>query len=221
MDTVNTLPLPRSPRAAAVPVYLPWQPLPHSCISHHGAGCCDAAKAWFLGMDYSLLNGASPLTGPRWIRQRYDWGPSAHPIFWCDAVKRKTLDCGALAALAHEAFQARGVESYPAQLVQQYLPQSTEHWAHAWNDKEISPEWISGDVIYHEGCAVRLPDNSLKIWDASAAWWLNPDQTEGYGSLAAVRIRMPETFAGKLYQYGSRRLEPNRWEVLAGSAAIG
>ncbi len=86
--------------AAPAAPYEVWKYFPHSHISHHGKPCCETAREWFLSMDYALLAGESPLTGPRWIRARYEWGPSAHPIHWCDAVKRKTLDCGALAALA-------------------------------------------------------------------------------------------------------------------------
>src|SRR3982750_4162909 len=96
LDTVNIngrqqerLPLKKTSYAA-------WEQLPYTRISHHGSACCEAARTWVLSMDYSLLNGSSPYTGPRWIRQRYEWGPTKHPIHWCEAVKEKTLDCGAL-----------------------------------------------------------------------------------------------------------------------------
>jgi hypothetical protein len=213
LDTVNNK-HPERTTTAGEPAFMRWQDLPHSRISHHGSACCEGAKEWFIAMDYSQLNGSSPLTGPRWIRKTYEWGPSKHPIYWCEAVKRKTLDCGALAALAHEAFRARGVKSFPAQLVQQYSADATVHWMHKWEADDTSLHWIKNDVIYHEGCALLMPDATIKLWDASAAWWIDPQQKEGYGSLIALRIHAANAPQGTAFRWGKHTLAANGWITL-------
>lgn len=200
----------QTPASTAGP-YEAWKHFPHSYISHHGAACCETAREWFLAMDYATLGGESTLTGPRWIRARYNWGPSAHPIHWCEAVKRKTLDCGALAALAHECFLERGLRSFPVQLVQRYSTDAAAHWESRWAGDEVSTHWINDDVIYHEGCAVLLPGGDLQIWDASAAWWINPLQTTGYGSLAALRIWTGDAAS---LRWGKHRIPTDKWTVL-------
>src|SRR6187551_3598246 len=95
-----------------IPVYEAWKGWQPSHISHHGSLCCEIAREWITSTDYSELNGDYVFTGPRWLRQRFKWGASTFPIYWCEAVRRSTLDCGALAALAHEVFKARGVKCY-------------------------------------------------------------------------------------------------------------
>jgi hypothetical protein len=198
----------------AGPAYSPWQQFPHTSLEHHGGACCEAAREWFLAMDFSLLAGSSPLTGPRWIRARYDWGPSAHPIHWCEAVRQKTLDCGVLAALARECFLARGVRACPAQLVQSYSSDATRHWAARWAAKGSSLHWIKDDLIYHEGCAVLTADRTVRLWDSSAAWWINPLQGAGYGSLAAVRIGAGHANPEPVLYWGAHRITPGQWHEL-------
>ncbi len=216
LDTVNpdilngARPLPVRPE----PPFAPWLHFPHTVISHHGSACCEAAREWFLAMDYSLLAGSSPLTGPRWIRARYDWGPSSHPIHWCEAVRQKSLDCGVLAALSVASFQARGVPVFPAQLIQRYSDDATAHWAGKWEAGQASLHWIRNEFIYHEGCAVPGPDGSLRLWDASAAWWVDPEQHGGYGSLAALRIIAPPGAAEAGLQWGPHRLRAGQWQSL-------
>ncbi|MDQ3907397.1 MAG: hypothetical protein M3268_03535, partial [Acidobacteriota bacterium] len=151
-----------------------WQHFPASTILHHGKMCCRIAREWIFSIDYAQLNGEHPQTGPRWIRHKYNWGPSRWPISWCEAVERKMLDCGALAAIAQEVFTARGVESYPAQFIQQYSEDSARHWQEKWGEEEASTHWLSDDLIYHEGCAVVVRVREIRIWDASAGWWVNP-----------------------------------------------
>ena len=98
---------------------LPAQPVHHPS-ARPAVACGEVARGGFLSMDFSLLNAGNPLTGPRWLRHKYKWGPSRWPIHWCEAVEQKTLDCGALAALSHEIFINRGVTSFPVQLIHQY-----------------------------------------------------------------------------------------------------
>lgn len=191
-----------------------WQYFPASVLSHHGARCCYLAQEWVLSMDLSQLNAGSPLTGPRWIPQKYMWGPSTWPIHWCEAVRQKTLDCGALAALAQEVFIARGVRSYPAQFIEQFTEDATRHWYKKWGGDEDSVHWILGDLIYHEGCAVEVRDNEIKMWDASAGWWINPKQFGGYGAVRAVRVFHTRSASCNSFSWGAHRILMNQWQKI-------
>jgi hypothetical protein len=191
-----------------------WEHFPTSTISHHGAACCQIAREWIISTDYSQLNAGDPLTGPRWLRQKYTWGPSKWPIHWCEAVEQKTLDCGVLAALAQEVFAARGVRSYPAQFIQQYSEDATRQWAKRWDEDEASLHWIEDDMIYHEACAVEVRDEEIRLWDPSAGWWVNPRQVGGYGGLLAVRVFAPQDNAPRGFLWGTQRISPNRWQKI-------
>ncbi|MFL6228384.1 MAG: hypothetical protein ACJ741_06360 [Pyrinomonadaceae bacterium] len=191
-----------------------WQDWPASALSHHDAACCRVAREWVVMTDYAQLGGESVLAGPRWIRHRYPWGPSRWPMHWCEAVRRKTLDCGALAALAHEVFLERGVRSFPAQFVQQFSEDAARDWQRRWEGEQAPAGWIKEDLIYHEGCAVITNGDEIKVWDASAGWWVNPRQFGGYGALLAVRIFGPQAEPGAAYRWGAHRIAPNVWQKL-------
>ncbi len=194
-------------------LYEKWQHWAASKISHHGGACCEIAREWLFAMDFSHLNGGSILSGPRWIRQRYNWGPTTWAIYWCEAVQQNALDCGAQAALANEVFGVRGVESYPVQLVQQYTKEATNQWSLRWDGEDTAVQWIKDDLIYHEGCAIVADNNEIKIWDASAAWWINPKQFGGYGSLLAVRLfAAPDDPDG--FQWGDNFIAANEWQKI-------
>ena len=188
---------------------LKWLDWPASAISHHGRTCCDIAREWVLATDFSQLGDDAALTGPRWLRQRYPWGPSPWPLHWCEAVERDRLDCGAHAAISHELFTARGVTSFPAQLIQQFGADATRHWADRWGEEEVASAWIDGDLIYHEGCAVLVGGGEIRLWDASAGWWVNPRQFNGYAALVSMRVLAPGT-AG--FRWGDREVAANLWQ---------
>lgn len=191
-----------------------WQDFPASRISHHGAQCCRLAREWILSTDYSQLNAGDSLTGPRWLRLKYKWGPSIWPIHWCEAVEQKTLDCGVLAALAQEIFTARGVGCYTAQLIQRYTGDATRQWSENWSGKEASLYWIKEDLIYHEACAVVVRDNEIKLWDPTAGWWVNPKQSGGYGGLLALRVCATQANAPNGFMWGRQRISPNVWQKM-------
>jgi hypothetical protein len=191
-----------------------WQDFPASTISHHGAQCCQIAREWIISTDYSQLNAGNPLTGPRWVRQKYTWGPSTWPIHWCEAVEQKKLDCGALAALTQEVFAARGVRSYHAQFIQQYSEEATRQWAKSWNSGDAGVHWIKEDLIYHEGCAVAVRDNEIRLWDPSAGWWVNPRQSGGYGGLLALRVFATQFNPPAELMWGRQRIIPNQWQKI-------
>jgi hypothetical protein len=187
-----------------------WETFPYSSLSHHGERCCDVAREWILATDYSHLDGSTLLAGPRWLRSRYTWGPSQWPLHWCEAVDRKTLDCGALGALAREVFAARGLTALPAQLVQEYDAAATGHWQQRWDADDTSTHWVTEELIYHEGCAVLVAGREVKLWDASAGWWVSPRQRGGYGSLVALRLFSNDLSAS--FTWGPHEIAANRWQ---------
>ena len=195
-------------------VYGKWADWLPSQISHHGAMCCEVTREWVTAMDFSELGGADVLTGPRWLRQRFNWGCSTFPIYWCEAVRRDTLDCGALAALSHEVFLSRSVKSVRVQLVQKFTENATAQWSSSWHDGNTELEWVHNDLIYHEGCAIVLADNRIKVWDSSAGWWIDTKQRDGYGSVLALRIAAPVGGAEVNFQWGNHSLAANKWELI-------
>lgn len=196
-----------------------WQNFPASTISHHGIACCDIAREWITGMDYSQLNAGNPLTGPRWLRKNFKWGPSKWPMHWCEVVREKTLDCGALAALSHELFLARGVRSYPAQFILEFNDVSTRHWSETWGAAGSCAPWISEGLIYHEGCAVAVGDDEIKLWDATATWWINPKQFGGYAGLLATRVFDWDSARSNPFTWGSHRIAANTWHKIERATA--
>jgi hypothetical protein len=201
--------------APAAEVYEKWKDWHPSQISHHGEICCEIAREWITSTDFSELNGGNELTGPRWLRQRFNWGASSFPIYWCKAVRKKTLDCGALAALAHEVFTVRGVRSFRVQLIQRFSEMSTSQWSQSWSengDEEL--RWIDHDLIYHEGCAILVGDREIKVWDASAGWWIDSKPAEGYGALLAIRVSASDPRMAGGFKWGGHRITPNQWEKI-------
>jgi hypothetical protein len=214
LDTVNISKTPVVAGHKKPAAFAAWKDYPYTLMQHHGSTCCDRARSWLLAMDFTLLGGSSLYTGPRWLRARYQWGPSAHPSYWCETVRQKMLDCGAHAALAHECFASRGIASFPVQLVQQYTMAATAHWRDQWVERNIPTDWIKDDLIYHEGNAVLLRNGNLKIWDASAALWMDPLLTKGYGSLVAVRIHDAAAPPDTIYAWDGHNIKPNSWQEL-------
>jgi hypothetical protein len=208
-----------------------WQHFPYSALTHHGKRCCTIAREWIFSMDYSQLNGGNKLTGPRWLRHKFKWGPSEWPLTWCEAVEREQLDCGAHASLAHEVFTARGIRSYPAQFIQQFSEDATRQWCEKWGCEGVPTQWVKEDLIYHEGCAVVVRDNEIKVWDPSAGWWVSPKQFGGYGGLLALRVFTPHAEQSLTHlTWGRHRITPNHWQkierargdfALAATAAAG
>lgn len=189
-----------------------WQTFPASDILDHGAACCRIARVWLRRMDASLLNGEDATTGPRWIRQRFKWGPSSWPIHWCEAVEKKVLDCGALAAISRELFASRGIESYATQFIQRYTADASAHWQAKWEgDQDCLPHWIRDELIYHEGCAIVTEQGQLRVWDPTPAWWVKPRQFDGYGAVLALRV---SSSGAQVLRWGDHTVRANRWEKI-------
>ncbi|HEX6123995.1 MAG TPA: hypothetical protein VFZ23_01355 [Pyrinomonadaceae bacterium] len=192
-------------------VYAPWKHWVPSGITHHAKACCEIAREWIVGTDFSALNGANVLSGPRWLRQRFEWGPGTYPIHWCEVIKKSKLDCGVLAALAQEVFVNRGVRCFRAQLVQEFSDSAAAQWRAAWENGEAVTDWIRDEVIYHEGCAILVRENEIKLWDSSAGWWVDPKTTTGYGGIRALRVTAPD---GADLKWGEHVIRPGIWTAL-------
>lgn len=188
-----------------------WQP---SQISHHGKLCCEIAREWLTSTDHSELNGDAIFTGPRWLRQKFNWGASVFPIYWCEAVRKDTLDCGALAAMSHEIFTARGVKNYRVQLVQKFSELATNQWSNSWNINDEPLAWVHDDLIYHEGCAIETNGKKIKVWDASAGWWVDSKPTKGYGAVLAIRFSGVNLRSSKQIVWGEHIIEPEKWMII-------
>lgn len=192
-----------------------WQDFPVSTLTHHGESCCTIAREWLFSMDYSQLAGGHLLTGPRWLRHKFKWGPSSWPMRWCEAVEQETLDCGAHASLANEVFNARGVRSYQAQFIQQFSEDATRQWCEKWGSDGASTHWVKEDLIYHEGCAVKFRDEEIRLWDPSAGWWVDPKQFGGYGGLLALKVTAPcGESTPETLRWGTHRITPNHWQKI-------
>jgi hypothetical protein len=189
-----------------------WRYSPSSVILHHGKSCCTIAREWLFRTDHSQLNGQHRLTGPRWLRKKYDWGPSQWPMTWCQALEQDSLDCGALTALTREIFVTRDVICHSVQLVQQYSEATTSHWSTKWADHPASTHWIHGALIYHEACGVEVGTDEIRIWDPSAGWWANPKQFGGFGSIVALRITTNNGHLG-LMRWGEQQIG-SEWQII-------
>jgi len=189
-----------------------WQYQPASEICDHGLPCCAVAREWFFAMDGSHTPKGEPMTGPRWIRQRVAWGPSRWPLYWCEAMEAKTLDCGALAALAKDVFRSRGVDSHPVQLIQQFTAADGGHWSCSWQRSDVVPTWVRDDLVYHEACAVVVREKEIRIWDPTASWWINPKHIDGYSAVLAVRLITDSTI--DTFSWGAHLISPNQWQPL-------
>lgn len=194
-----------------------WETFPYSRLSHHGLACCAIAREWVVANDFAQLNGAPLESGPRWLREKYKWGPSSWPMHWCEVLERDTIDCGAHAALALELFTARGLAAFPVQLVQEYSRDATEQWRAGWQAEDVSCHWLDGEHIYHEATAVLVKDE-LKIWDGSAGSWVNPRQSgSGYGAVVALRLFADGNAAeARSLRWGGRPVAANAWVQITG-----
>lgn len=191
-----------------------WSTRQPSRISSHGDACCLLSKEWFLAMDDSYSVERMPSQMPSWIRERYKWGPNSWPIYWCQAVSSKQLDCGVLAALTHESLRARRIQALPAQLVKYYGETNCAQWKETWQATGVGCNWISPPFGYHEVCAVlKAGSTTMELWDPTGNYWIDPHQTLGYSTPVAVRIANSNN-SGQLLSWGRHQIAPDSWHVL-------
>lgn len=192
-------------------VFSRWEHWRPASVSHHGTTCCELVREWILSTDLSFLNGGDRHSGPRWLRERFEWGPTRYPIFWCEIGRSPALDCGVHAALAHEVFLARGVSCLRVQMVQQYSEDAANQWHSQWYAADAFTSWLDGRMIYHEGCAILSGDSAIMLWDPSAGWWVDSPKTSGYGSVRAIRVT---GIAGNTFEWGAYAVPCDEWVVI-------
>jgi hypothetical protein len=188
------------------PEWAPWADWVPSALCFHEGECCTTARAWFLAMSRSLWRGKG---GPTWIANRYPWGPSRWPLYWCEAVEAEELDCGAHQALTVEAFRARGLRAVPVQLVQRQERHNLGHFHGRWEEGGSSPLWAGDGAAYHEAVGV-IADGRVEVWDATVNAWLSPDHVRGVRSIAAVRIGGPHP-AGEVVSWRGVPVPLGEW----------
>jgi hypothetical protein len=192
----------------AMDVFAHRQP---SSILDHGRGCCLIGKEWFLAMDRGL-NGNST-EPPKWLRERFAWGPSRWPLYWCEAVQRDILDCGGLAALAREGFMARGIVALATQLIRFHSPEDSGQWHVRWSNEGLAADWIHGQFIYHEAVAV-VKKKTIQLWDPSENFWIDPELQLGYTGTVAIRIISASLEVPSILQWGEYQLLVNSWKSI-------
>ncbi len=163
--------------------------------SHVGKDCCKNARNWLVAMarsfDFSVTDGAR-LAGPGWLKTYYEWGPSAWPVHWCEAVSLPVIDCGLFRAFANLIFAAKGIECFDAQVLRLQQPSSTSHWQKRWDGAANSLPWVSKNFVYHEICAVKTSEGHCELYDPTDGVWLDADITKGHNGHFAVRVESSE-----------------------------
>lgn len=187
-----------------------WADRVPSQLSHHDRSCCESARAWFRAMALSRQASESE---PAWISRRYRWGPSPWPLSWCEAVTREALDCGAMMALAIVSFRLRGKLAVPVQLVELVPPNWSGNFRATWEAAGLSPDWIRGDLVYHEACGI-LDAGQVFLWDPTDSSWRVPSAA---GPLRVVAVRLCEvdgvTLTGRMLWSGLG-IRPGPWTTL-------
>ena len=57
--------------------------------------------------------------------------------------------------------------------------------------------------------------NEIKLWDATATWWINPKQFGGYAGLLAVRVFDSQSATPSTFTWGEHRIPANTWHKIA------
>ncbi len=197
---------------------LSWKRQPPSELAHHGSKCCEAAKSWFLAQDL-LMDVVQPeqgkWAGPTWIKDQFEWGPNLWPLHWCEAVRSKTLDCGALSCLSRAIYSERGLQTASVQLIQLFCQNYTEHWRIGWKSGAGFFDWLDRERVYHEVVGLITDDHQLKLWDPSYGFWLSDKQAQGQGSITHIRVSKIKADLGKApLLWGARELYPEVWNEL-------
>lgn len=214
------------PILGSEPDFLKWMEHPISVITEHDDLCCKEARHWFLAYARSQeiqAQGELQLISPTWLSGVFEWGPSPWPIAWCEVVRRKVVDCGVLAALAREVFQAQGYQIHGAQALFSYNRNCTGHWQDLWNEnverrppsKSQTFPWVGEQVVYHELCIVEEDGRGAglrgvgRVYDSSWGLWYEPFSRIGFGAMLAIRSLCPRPL-----QWGELSLVHGEWVEL-------
>lgn len=158
-------------------------------------------------MDVSLRDRHAP---PAWLYEKFDWGPSTWPVYWCEAAEAESIDCGVFAAIARALLLARDVPAAAVQLVEKFNEKNVENWRARWMSASAGVDWLEPPFCYHE--AVGLIDgNTLTIWDPLDQKRVTPHVTGGYGKVVFLRIFEPVEEKRDTVQWEHTEVEVGRW----------
>jgi hypothetical protein len=192
-----------------------WVRASVSVLGRHGA-CCDRARAWLAAMgrshDFAATDGLA-FAGPRWLTERYAWGPTRWPLAWCDAVRARTIDCGVFSVFALEIFRAKGIEAFPGQVLRICAAERTTHWRRKWSAIPEAFNWIGSRVVYHEVNVVRVTEADARVYDPTVGVWLDPAIKTGHGGHIAIRAELPVALS-----WGGHKLVNGQWTKLVAVA---
>jgi hypothetical protein len=185
------------------------EPRPVSHLTIHDAHCCRAARAWLTATARDAGRDAD--NAPTWMCSRWSWGPSSWPLAWCEAVRRRELDCGALAELAAGALEASGRTVCRVQLLISPDHETMAHWRARWGGQKGGLPWIWAQLVYHEAVGVHA-GGELRIWDPSAGSWLDPEPAGLTSSVMAMRLGVPGSNPTMPFlRWGNREVAVGRW----------
>lgn len=184
-----------------------WSSSVNSVLTEHrNRTCCRIARSWF-GVVARSGDGQGP---PSWVSQMWTWGPLRWPAYWCDVLESRSLDCGALAAVATEACRSVGLTAYRTQAILEYSLAETDQWKALWSGARLAPSWIRGGLVYHEVVAIqsRASEHAVVLWDPAQSAALVPDAIDD-GVVRAVR--MEASVNGALANWHGNWLRPDEW----------
>lgn len=184
-----------------------------SWLLDHRQHCCWTARDWFAAMDRALTRGNAKVKPPAWLGFHFQWGPARWPIYWCEAIRQKNLDCGGLAALARVSFDRQGVKVLPAQVVLHHERTDIDQWCAQWTKAGCSTTWIHDTHVYHEVVAVIM-ENSIRVWDPTESVWVDPILARLPGCVTAIRVVDPEAHPEGRLKWGEIELTPNSWVTI-------
>lgn len=171
-----------------------WVERPFSMVSLH-AQCmeCLKARAWFRTLAVSHRTDS---VFPLWILERWPWGPSYWPFYWCALPGVRELDCGVRSHLAAAALRGCGVDALQAQVALYLTPSILSEYEARWQGRGCSTDWIAPGLGYHEVVAILdASARTFRLWDPNTNAYLDLARRPAFRGVASVRI--PELNDGR------------------------
>ncbi len=184
---------------------------PVSELTCHDARCCRRVGAWLRAMARATIVDRG--SEPRFLKERWAWGPVSWPLSRCEAITRRSLDCGALAHLAAEAFAAAGRQVIRIQLVEVASRKQSEQWQARWQVVHGHQRWIWEDLVYHEAVAV-VESSSLRLWDPTDGGWQVAPPAPASRDILAIRARSRGTGPSvRSLHWGALHVPLDQWMI--------
>lgn len=189
-----------------------WKTQPKSVLAdHHACQQCRKARAWFRMLAVSHRRES---TFPLWIAERWQWGPSRWPYFWCELPYDSELDCGVRAHLATEALLTCGVRALQAQVALRLTSVVLDEYRSRWERHKSCTDWIEQGLAYHEAVAVLdHSSRTVDLWDPDTNSLL--DVRAGQVYRGVVGLRIPDIEEGA-WTWQGVHISSNAWQLTDG-----